>query len=105
MREFYNRVLDRKVLTSWGKPQHKQVETMEKMKYSVMKKDDEGVVTEHWRYKTKRAAKACLNRMMKRILASEYVTVGEAGINYFKVVGSTFAHNEFIAKYYIQQNY
>ena len=41
-----------------------------------MKKDDEGVVTEHWRYKTRRAAKACLNRMMKRILASEYVTVG-----------------------------
>lgn len=78
---------------------------MEKMKYSVMKKDDEGVVTEHWRYKTRRAAKACLNRMIKRILASEYVTVGEVGINYFKVVGSTFAHNEFIAKYYIQQNY
>lgn len=73
--------------------------------FKGLKKADEGVVTEHWRYKTKRAAKACLNRMMKRILASEYVTVGEAGINYFKVVGSTFAHNEFIAKYYIQQNY
>ena len=80
---------------------------MEKMKYSVMKIDDKGFITEHehWRYKTRRAAKACLNRMMKLTLASEYVTVGEVGINYFKVVGSTFAHNEFIAKYYIQQNY
>lgn len=75
------------------------------MRYSVMKKDDEGVVTEHLQYKTKRAARACLNRMMRRFLAGESVTVGEAGINYFKVVGSTFAHNEFIAKYYIQQNY
>ena len=44
MREFQNRVLDRKVLTSWGQPQHKENTDMEILETMTFTKAVDGSI-------------------------------------------------------------
>lgn len=73
------------------------------MKYSLMKKDEQGT-REIGGYKNRKAVSASYCRMKRITMHSEFVTIGETGINYFFAVSRFFPGN-IIAKYYIKQNY